>query len=678
MKVVFFPKLAADGIRKNRRIYFPYILTGSIMVMMYYILSFLAESPTLGQMRGGSVLMSVLPLGGWVIAFFSALFLFYINSFLIRQRNREFGLYNILGMGKRGISWIIVWESILVGALAILAGLILGVALSKIVELSLVNLLHLDVSYKLSIGVTSLWKTALLYAGIYVLLLFSSVIRVFHMKPVELMQSNKVGEKPPKGNWLFALAGLICLAVAYYLAVSIQEPITALTVFFVAVLLVIAATYLLFISGSVVYCRLLQKNKKYYYKPNHFVSVSSMVYRMKRNGAGLASICILLTMVLVMISSTASLYFGAEDSIRSRYPRGVNISVTFQDIEGLGDENIEALRAYVRKENGGKKAVDDFRSGEIAGLFTDTGMIVDPNVLTDFNITTYDDVGYLVIISLEDYNRMAGEKEMLKEDECILYCTRTEYTSDTFALADGNPYRVKKILDDFFLEDELKASITPAICLVVDDFEGFVEPVASLLDSLGNPMLQFDWQYGFYMDTAEEEIEAANAIRETFRNLETEGNHKIASSHIESREANRAGFFEIYGSLFFLGIMLSIVFLMAAVLIIYYKQISEGYEDQSRFAIMQKVGMTKRDIRKSINSQVLTVFFSPLIFAGIHLAFAFPLLWKLLMLFNLTNRSLIVLITLISYAVFAFFYAIVYKITSNSYYTIVSGKGSQY
>lgn len=676
MKGLFFPKLAMDGIRKNKRMYIPYILTGSLMVMIYYILQALIKNPALGQMQGGSVIQgTILSLGSGVIAFFSILFLFYTNSFLIRLRNREFGLYNILGMGKRGIGRIIVWESLFVGGFAVLGGLVLGIVLAKAAELCLMHLLHLAVSYELRIEITVIGKTALLYGIIYLLLLVSSVIRVQRMRPVELLQSSRVGEKPPKGNFIFALAGIIALGAAYYLSVSIEEPLTAFVIFFIAVLLVIAATYLLFISGSVVYCRILQKNKKYYYKPNHFVSVASMVYRMKRNGAGLASICILLTMVLVMISSTASLYFGAEDSIRRRYPADVNVSVDFHTQEGLADENIEMLRKHIRGESKDGQVVNDFRLGEISGLLTDTGIEVDVNVLTSFSVTDYDNVCNLIVLSLEDYNRMTGKQETLKEDECLLGGIRIEYKQDTFALPGGKPYKVRKISSDFLSDGEAAMLMIPTVCIVVEDFSAFVEPVVPLKTEDGNSMLRFKWKYGLNEREPEEEMETACRIREFLRNQEIEGTANIYSTAVESRIENRENFYEIYGGLLFLGIMLSLVFLMAAVLIIYYKQISEGYEDQSRFSIMQKVGMTKKGIRKSINSQVLTVFFSPLIFAGLHLAFAFPLLWKLLMLFNMYNRTFVILITLASYGAFALFYMIVYKITSKSYYAIVSGKG---
>lgn len=306
MKRSFYPKLAWDAIRKNKRMYVPYILTGSIMIMMFYILSSLIESPTLADIHGGSFLMDLLPLGCSVIAIFSLIFLFYTNSFLIRQRYREFGLYNILGMDKHNIRRLMIWETFYTGAIALGIGIAFGLALSKAAELILLNILDLEISFAIHIGRTSIWQTAVLYILIYIVLLINALIKIRRSKPLELMQSSRVGDKKLKCNWLFALIGIVLLVWAYYLSVSIQEPATALLLFFVAVIMVIVGTYLVFISGSVVFCKILQKNKKYYYKPNHFVSVSSMVYRMKRNGAGLASICILLTMVLVMLSSTTT------------------------------------------------------------------------------------------------------------------------------------------------------------------------------------------------------------------------------------------------------------------------------------------------------------------------------------------------------------------------------------
>ena len=674
MRTGFYPKLAWEGVRKNKRLYFPYILSGSIMVMMYYILSFLIESPALAQMPGGSVLMTVLPLGCVVIAVFSLLFLFYTNSFLIKQRYREFGLYNILGMDKRNISKIMVWETLFVAVFAIGSGLIAGIIFSKMAELVLLNLLNMEVDYTLSLGIISLRQTPLIYGGIYLLLLFNSLIKVGRSKPLELMQSSKVGERIPKRNWIYGTAGVVLLAVAYYLAVSIEEPLLALANFFLAVIMVIIGTYLVFMSGSVVFCKLLQKNKKYYYKPNHFVSVSSMVYRMKRNGAGLASICILLTMVLVMISSTTSLYFGEEDSLKNRCPNDVNITTTFDTIDGISDTNLNILRDNIRQYSGEDADLKGVRACEIPGLITQEGITIDTSSYVNFSTSTYNNIGYLSVLSIDDYNNMMGTNETLADDECFVYCNRLNYQWDTFTMEHGATYRVKKQLDDFQVDGDTAAMMMPTVFLVVDDIYAFSEPVKDMKNSNGDPMMMYDWRCGLDVDSVDIEREISTNLNGMFRNLYIENNDAFYSYSVQSREAMRESFYDVYGSLFFLGIMLSIVFLLAAVLIIYYKQISEGYEDHGRFEIMQKVGMTKRDIRKSINSQMLTVFFLPLIFAGIHLSFAFPFISKILMLFSMDNIVLTAVVNLICFAVFGLFYALVYKITSSSYYTIVSGR----
>ncbi len=674
MRAGFYPKLAWEGIRKNKRLYFPYILTGGVMVMMYYILSYLIESPVLANMPGGSVLMTVLPLGCVVIAFFSLLFLFYTNSFLIKQRYREFGLYNILGMDKRNISKIMAWESVFVCGIVLVTGLISGIALSKIAELVLLNLLKMDVNFDLHLGVISLRQTPLVFGGIYLLLLLNSLVKVRRSKPLELMQSSKVGERVLKRTWLFALAGVVLLAAAYYLAASIKESITALAWFFIAVILVIIGTYLIFISGSVAFCKLLQKNKKYYYKPNHFVSVSSMVYRMKRNGAGLASICILLTMVLVMLASTTTLYFGEEDSLNNRCPNDVNILLTYHDLDGIQDEKLSSLRTMIEKHSGSDADITGVRACEVPGLITQEGIIIDTNSHTNFSISDYEQVGYLSVMSLDDYNNVMGTDVVLGDDECLVYCDRLNIQWDTFTMEYGETYKVKKQLKDFKVDGDTSAMITPTVYLVVEDLYAFVQPVQDMKSSAGDPLMVYDWRCGFDVDTEEKEREAVAALKEQFRAMYIENEDVFYTFSIQSREAQRDAFYDVFGSLFFLGIMLSIVFLLAAVLIIYYKQLSEGYEDQSRFEIMQKVGMTKRDIRKSINSQMITVFFLPLLLAGIHLCFAFPFISKILVLFGFDNTLLSIIVNLGCFAVFGLFYALVYKITSNVYYAIVSGK----
>lgn len=673
MKMGFYPKLAWDGIRKNKRIYLPYILMGSVMVMMHYILSFLTESPALEEMPGSTLLRYILPLGCMVIAVFSLIFLFYTNSFLIKQRYREFGLYNILGMDKRNISRLMVWEALFTAFAAIVAGLAAGIAFSKASELMLLNILDLPVTYTVRVAVGALKNTILIYLGIYGVLLIHSLIRVRLAKPLELVESSKVGEKIPKFTWLFAFAGAILLGGAYYMAVTIKEPTTALFTFFIAVLMVIVGTYLLFISGSVFFCRMLQKNKNYYYKPNHFVAVSSMVYRMKRNGAGLASICILLTMVLVMLSSTTTLYFGEEGAVRNRYPNGVNIKIDYDDIAGIEKENLDTIRSLIAPYAAEKANLSGTRYGVIPGLFTEEGIIVDYENVESVSLSDYDNVGYLYVISLEDYNHMVGEEKTLEDGECFLYCKRLETQWETFGMEIGSKYQVKERLERFREDGEALAMTMPCVYMVVKDVRAFAEPIFDMKNSYGESMMQYEWLCGLDYDTPEEEIAANASIFEVIAEY-LSGYDKPCSFYVQSRELQRESFFEMYGSLFFLGIMLSIVFLLAAVLIIYYKQISEGYEDQKRFEIMQKIGMRKVDIRRNINAQMLIVFFLPLLLAGIHLAFAFPYISKILLMFAFDDTFLNISVTVLCYMVFGIFYTIVYKLTSCGYYGIVRAK----
>ncbi len=665
-----YPRLALEGMRKNKRLYIPYVLTGCIMVMMYYILSFLSESPALSQMQGGSILMTLLPMGSFVIAAFSVLFLFYTNAFLIRQRYREFGLYNVLGMDKRHIGRIMAWEGLFVAALVILTGLVAGVALSKAAELVLLNLLNMSVTFTLHIGLASLLRTALLYGIIYLLLLLASVLRVRKSRPLELMKMGQVGERIPKYTGLLGLLGVLLLAAAYSLAVSIREPLTAFVLFFVAVLLVIAGTYLLFMAGSVTFCQLLKRNKRYYYQPSHFVSVSSMVYRMKRNGAGLASICILLTMVLVMISATTSLYFGAEDSLRLRCPNSINLSLTFDTIDGISDQHLDALREQIQPHSGPEADLTGVRIGEVPGFITQEGILINPAHAPELSLTEYDRVGYLAVLSLRDYNRITGQQRTLEPDECLVYGSRLDFRWDSFTMEYGQPYRVKEQLDAFQVDGYVQAMVNPVVYLVVDDLGAFAAPVQGMANAVGDPMMMFQWKCGFDVDTPEQEAQVRQDLYALFRSLGDDG----TSYSVASRQVQRASFYDMYGSLFFLGLMLSIVFLLAAVLIIYYKQICEGYEDQARFGIMQKVGMTKRDIRKSINSQMLTVFFLPLGVAGVHLAFSFPFVMKIFRMFAFDNTLLGILVNLACFVAFGVLYALVYKLTSGAYYAIVSGK----
>ncbi len=674
MKLTFYPKLAWDGIRKNSRLYLPYFLSCAGMVMMTYIVSFIQYSPAIAGMNGGATLQTIMEIGTVVMIFFAAIFLFYTNSFLMKRRKKEFGLYHVLGMGKGNLGRVLFWESVFTSLISLLPGLFFGIAFSKLFELGFANMLESEITYSMSVPAQAVAVTVLAFAGIFALLFLNSLRQIWFSSAVSLMKSENVGEKPPRANWLLGLAGLAILGAAYYLAVTIQDPISAIAVFLVAVLMVIAATYLIMIAGSVMFCRILQRRERYYYKPNHFVSVSSLVYRMKRNGAGLASICILATMVLVMISSTSALFIGGESVIYSRYPRQINVWFRMYENRNMTQEDQELFERTIDGilESHGTSAdnVIQYRSVAIAGMLNGGEVIFDTEKVNDLTIGVYSDVHQFYLVPIQDYNNMMGTEETLADDEVLIYAPRNTFGGEHFGFLGQKQYKVKEVIKDCFLSPDMSMDIVPAIMVIVPDLS---EASEGLTNSAGTDLTYKKWYYCFDTSADDEtDIAMHKEIKEAFRNLSANG-YDTFSYSVESREFERQGFYSLYGGLFYLGIILSIVFLFAAVLIIYYKQISEGYMDASRFEIMQKVGMTKKDIRSSINSQLLTVFFLPLILAGLHLAFAFPIMEKLLLLFNLNNRPLFAGTAIVSFLVFALFYVIVYRITSNAYFAIVSG-----
>ena len=676
MKKALYARLAWTGMVKNKRLYLPYLLSCGGMVLMFYILMGLSGSPVLENMAGGGSSAIILRLGTVVIAVFALLFLFYTHAFLVRRREREFGLYNILGMGKGNIARVLLWETAITYGMTTAAGLLLGVALYKLAELGMVRLLQVQVTYTLSVSVSSLLATAALFAIIHVLILLDGLRRLRGVSAIALLRSENMGEKPPRAKWVLTAAGAVLLAGAYALAVSIREPLAALLWFFTAVIMVILATYMLFISGSVTLCRSLQRNKRYYYQPQHFVAVSSMAYRMKRNGAGLASVCILATMVLVMISSTTCLYFGQEKAVGSRYPH--DLAVTVYGGEHLLDEaEVAGLREGVEStifNFGGKVSnVAEYREVSISGLLDGGDIRIDS---TGASVTNSTHAIQIHFLPLEDYNAATEQSLTLGDGQVYVAALRTEFNSDTLSIDGGMVRHVMK-REIPMLGGPAVADITPSLMVVVPDFERFVPALQSYLEDKYGWYPGAYWNYGFDTDLPENQQADIDGVTPNLENALNRYLSGVSSDwgvgvSVESKAGNRADFYGTYGGLFFLGIMLSIVFIFAAAAIIYYKQLSEGYEDQSRFDIMQKVGMTKGDIRRSINSQLLTVFSLPLVMAGLHLCFAFPFIHKLLLLFNLDDRGLLVGTTAVSFLVFAVLYAVVYKLTGNAYYHIVA------
>jgi len=673
MKTAVHTRLALDGIRKNKQLYVPYIFGGAIMSGITYIMHFLSSDRILDSIKKGArTLGTFLPLAGWITAIFSVIFLFYTNSFIIKRRSRELGLYNVLGMDKKNIAKVMAIESIAVAIMSIGAGLIFGISFSKLAEAALFKALGEKVGFAIYVHFPAVAITGAVFGGIYLLLLFNSLIRVAVSKPASLIMNEKAGEKEPKGNAVLAVIGLALLIGAYIISLSIKSPLNAIMLFFVAVIMVIVATYLLFIAGSVTLCRLLKKNKNYYYNPKHFVSVSSMSYRMKRNGAGLASICILSTMVLVTVTATGSLYAGLEDTVREAFPYQMCADAQFESYSDLTDE----FRKDFLEQADFLECNDSVYYDCVAasGYITNGEFNDDPSSLIIYDSSIADNIIELEMFSLSDYNRITGKNETLAEGECLVWSDKEAERFDTFTVRGEKPLNVKEHLDSFFkTTGNVLSSGVPRVYIVVSDLEKYASELVQIDNGLYDFFLFFRSGYDtVYAD--KDSFDAGHKLGDNIsKNIEM--NHPengVMDTIVAFRQEFRDECTELYTGIFFMGITLSVVFLIAAVLIIYYKQITEGYEDASRFSIMRKVGMTRKEIRKSINSQVLTVFFAPLIAAGVHMAFAMPLISKLLKLMYLENTSILIATALCTFGAFAIFYAIIYKITSRTYYSIVS------
>lgn len=677
-KPLLYPKLAWQGIRKNAEMYLPYLLMGILMVGVSYIMNYLTRPALMGALSMGGTTLMVLQMGKIVISVFSVIFLYYCNSFLIRRRMKEFGLYNILGMGKGNIARVMLWETLLTALLVFAGGLLLGLSLSRLVEMALINLLHADYTVPMELFYPNgvLW-VLLLFGGIYVLILLANLLRMRLSNPVALLKSENTGEKPPKANWFFGLIGLLILLSAYYVAAVSQSPLEALIFFFIAVLMVIVATYLLFVSGSVTLCRMLRRNKRYYYQTRHFISVSAMAYRMKRNGAGMATICILCTMVLVILTSTVCLNGGTDSMVDAICPQDVNLTIGLEarngeenwkrldamqqmalDVTaemGLTPENITSQRALV--------ATGKVQNGDY-GIITDADSLK-ANVLE------------LTVYPLSVYEQATGETVTLADRELLYASFKTNEAFSSISFYGSAPYRMiraEKELPKRLLSADYRSAWG---CLVVftNDAEAFRSEITALVgEKSGEAMMMDRLSLHFDLDS-EVDTDTQEKLAKTLRSEAIKSTGKdfygMSSLSVDTRSLCRRDYLSLFGGLFFLGMVLGPLFSIAAVLIMYYKQICEGYEDAERFAVMRKVGLTDAEIRRSVNSQVLTVFFAPLLMAGLHMMFAMPMIRLILGAFGLHNDSLFYGIGIASYVVFAVIYAMMYLLTSRRYYRIV-------
>lgn len=670
MKRGLYFRLAATGMSKNKKFYFPYIFTCFCMVMMYYIIQFLRISDDFRTMRGGESMQMILEMGTPVIAVFSWILLYYTNSFLIRRRQKEFGLYHILGMGKRELVKILIWENLMTAVISIAGGLLGGILFSKLAELAAVRIVGNHLGYKMTIEPKAIYYTVSLFLAIFAVILLRMLIFIFRTKPVDMLKSETAGEKPPKANWILAIVGLIILAGAYWIAVSIEEPMEAMLWFMVAVLMVIVATYLLFIAGSVAFCRLMQKKKNYYYKTRHFVSISSMVYRMKRNGAGLASICILSTMVLVMVSSTVCLYASIEGNLAKGYPQ--QFSVEMASGSSLEDkdreEKLKETVGQTINENKIKlKETKEYHILSTACVKTDEGIKFEHE-----NIKSLDSLKMLYILTVADYNRLTGENLSLEKNELYVYLPDEAYEKDTFQVEGCGNWKNKGTPDNQFICGDDVETLNSGVYLIVPDEAVMDQFEAAQRAVYGENASSEKLCYAFDTDLSEEgQVSLVSELQNNISTLQLQ-DEQFPMVNVNARAVSKSDYYALYGGLFFLGILLGSVFIFGMILIIYYKQITEGYEDQGRFSILMKVGMTRKEVRQSINSQVMTVFFLPLAMAGMHTAFSFPIIRKNLKMFAMNDEKLLILVMICCYLAFAVFYAAVYLLTSREYYKIVS------
>ena len=670
MRKGFYWKLAAGNIRKNRKIYYPYLLTAILTAMMLYVISSLSSNQSLGS---GSLLIT-LQLGKLVTTLFAVIFLFYTNSFLMKRRKKEFGLLNILGMGKKHIGLVIFCETLILLLISLAVGIGLGILFDKLMFLLLMKLLGTGVSelsFQILPGV--IVSTALIISAVFLLILLNSIRQIHLANPIELLRGGEVGEREPKANWVLALLGLIFLGAGYYISLAVTDAVTSMLLFFVAVVCVILGTYLLFTAGSVTLLKLLRKNKRFYYgKPAHFINVSGMIYRMKQNAVGLANMAILSTMVLVMIFSTFSLWFGMDDTLRSHCPTQMVFEIVdFKSETPLNRETVvNCLNQAVREEKAAIADEMDYYTISFAGYKQGNVYLTNPDAENLSDLAT-DGLSMLRLMAADDFARLTGEQADLTEDEMWLVDGSFPHSEDDMFLFDRH-YRITRrfAADDVFIPSD-SLYIYPVRWFIVKDRAVLDQIIQAQLTAYGRnaskPALCL-----FVNLTTNDNETIQRCFHHIIEKLLTEAEGTITFHRTENQVTLRQELSELYGGLMFVGLFLGSLFTMAMILIIYYKQISEGYEDRERFRIMRQVGLSKAEIRRCIHSQILMVFFLPLLTALIHTCFSFPSVTHMFAALSMQNIPLMLRCMGISFVVFALLYAVVYLLTAREYEKIVA------
>jgi len=668
-----FSRLAKQNIRNNKSTYIPYIITCIFCIAMIYMMEFLRDCPTLDQaVRQADEVRMIVFTGEIVVEIFCIIFLIYSNSFLMKRRQKEIGLYNILGLERNHIGIVMFLETIITSIGSLAGGIAAGIIGSKLALLLLLKLLHIPSVLRFYISVKGIFTCLFMFGIIFLMILFLNLAKIHLSRPVELLRGNNTGEKEPVVKWLMALIGFICLGAGYYLAVTTESPIKAITIFLLAVILVMAGTYLLFTAGSIVILKFLRRRKSFYYRTGNFISISGMLYRMKQNAIGLASICILSTGVLLMIAMTVSIYFGMNDIMLNRYPYDVDMSVT-----SISEEECQtAIEAFEKAIADNKvpveKSVEEIYLDIVCSKNGDQILIKPANT-----IRNSDSVLVLSLLDQAEYERLTGISANLNDGEIFAwYPSAVQKDSVT---VDETEFTVKKWLDKNPLTCGEDAVSDNAVLVVTDeDFKKFDEMRTEMYKGVSSAPAGEDLTLHLGLDITGSEtdkIDFGTPVMEVVKDLKKNGGLS-ENSWITSgiRQQEYESYYADNGSLLFIGIFLGSLFLMGTAMIIYYKQISEGYEDQKRFEIMQKVGLSRREVRSSVRRQILMVFFLPLLMAMLHITMAFPMIRRMLLLFGMTNTKLFIGCTAGTVLIFAVVYGLIYLMTARSYYHIVERK----
>lgn len=668
-----FSRLAKQNIRNNKSTYIPYMITCIFCIAMIYMMEFLRDCPTLDQaVRQADEVRMIVFTGEIVVEIFCIIFLIYSNSFLMKRRQKEIGLYNILGLERNHIGIVMFLETIITSIGSLAGGIAAGIIGSKLALLLLLKLLHIPSVLGFYISVKGIFTCLFMFGIVFLMILFLNLAKIHLSRPVELLRGNNIGEKEPAAKWLMALIGFICLGAGYYLAVTTESPIKAITIFLLAVILVMAGTYLLFTAGSIVILKFLRRRKSFYYRTGNFISISGMLYRMKQNAIGLASICILSTGVLLMISMTVSIYFGMNDIMLNRYPYDVDMSVT-----SISEEECQtAIEAFEKAIADNKvpveKSVEEIYLDIVCSKNGDQILIKPTNT-----IRNSDSVLVLSLLNQAEYERLTGISANLNDGEIFAwYPSAVQKDSVT---VDEKEFTVKKWMDKNPLTCGEDAVSDNAVLVVTDeDFKKFDEMRTEMYKGVSSAPAGEDLTLHLGLDITGSEtdkIDFGTPVMEVVKDLKKNGGLS-ENSWITSgiRQQEYESYYADNGSLLFIGIFLGSLFLMGTAMIIYYKQISEGYEDQKRFEIMQKVGLSRREVRSSVRRQILMVFFLPLLMAMLHITMAFPMIRRMLLLFGMTNTKLFIGCTAGTVLIFAVVYGLIYLMTARSYYHIVERK----